>query len=265
MKKINDEYTFSEAVAKVMEERKRLNALLGDRSLDDFKLPDPAECLIEEVENEKKLFDKFNKLKTEHEEQGETLCKTRKKLAKKDKKFHKLSKENKKLNKQLAEEKAKNDNLTKENKTLKDKNKNLDKECKQLKKEKEPKLSLSHNQDTSHNHDTTLSNSFISSLAASYEKSEKEKEREHEKLVESNKKVLKLTEENKLLNEKVVESNKKVLKLAEEKETLNDKNKKLTDENEELKQKDAMRENQIESLIKYIKFLESRLNNQRNN
>ena len=128
MKKINGEYTFSEAVAKVMEERKRLNALLGDRSLDDFKLPDPAECLIEEVENEKKLFDKFNKLKTEHEEQGETLCKTRKKLAKKDKKYNKLSKENEELNKQIAEEKAKNDNLTKENEELRDKNKNFDKE-----------------------------------------------------------------------------------------------------------------------------------------
>ena len=118
MKKINGEYTFSEAVAKVMEERKRLNALLGDRSLDDFKLPDPAECLIEELEREKKLLDKFNKLQKDYEEQGETLCKTRKKLAKKDKKYNKLSKENEELNKQIAEEKAKNDNLTKENEIL---------------------------------------------------------------------------------------------------------------------------------------------------
>ena len=181
MNKIIGKYTFSEAVAKVIEERKRLSWMNpSDKLPDDFKLPDPAECLIEEVENEKKLFDKFNKLKTEHEEQGETLCKTRKKLAKKDKKCHKLSKENKKLNKQIAEEKAKNDNLTKENKKLTDKNKNLDKECKQLKKEKEPKLSLSHNQDT------TLSNTFISSLSASYEKSEKEKEEIHKKLQESN-------------------------------------------------------------------------------
>ena len=232
MNKIIGKYTFSEAVEKVIEERKRLAWMNpSDKLPDDFKLPDPAECLIEEVENEKKLFDKFNKLKTEHEEQGETLCKTRKKLAKKDKKCHKLSKENKKLNKQLAEEKAKNDNLTKENKKLTDKNKNPDKECKQLKKEKEPKLSLSHNQDT------TLSNTFISSLAASYEKSEKEKEREHEKLVESNKKVLKLTEENK----------------------------NLTNEVKRLKQKDAMRENQIESLNEYINFLESRSNNQADN
>ena len=61
MKKINGEYTFSEAVAKLMEERKRLSVLLGDKVPDDFKLPDPAECLIEELENEKKLFDKFNK------------------------------------------------------------------------------------------------------------------------------------------------------------------------------------------------------------
>ena len=181
MNKIIGKYTFSEAVEKVIEERKRLAWMNpSDKLPDDFKLPDPAECLIEEVENEKKLFDKFNKLKSEHEEQGETLCKTRKKLAKKDKKCHKLSKENKKLNKQIAEEKAKNDNLTKENKKLTDKNKNLDKECKQLKKEKEPKLSLSHNQDT------TLSNTFISSLAASYEKSEKEKEEIHKKLQESN-------------------------------------------------------------------------------
>ena len=181
MNKIIGKYTFSEAVEKVIEERKRLAWMNpSDKLPYDFKLPDPAECLIEEVENEKKLFDKFNKLKTEHEEQGETLCKTRKKLAKKDKKCHKLSKENKKLNKQIAEEKAKNDNLTKENKKLTDKNKNLDKECKQLKKEKEPKLSLSHNQDT------TLSNTFISSLSASYEKSEKEKEEIHKKLQESN-------------------------------------------------------------------------------
>ena len=187
MKKINGEYTFSEAVAKVMEERKRLNALLGDRSLDDFKLPDPAECLIEELEREKKLLDKFNKLQKDYEEQGETLCKTRKKLAKKDKKYNKLSKENEELNKQIAEEKAKNDNLTKENEELRDKNKNFDKES------------------------------------------------EHEKLVESNKKVLKLANEN---------------------EALHDKNDDLTNEVELLKQIVALRD-------EYIKFLESRSNNQK--
>ena len=187
MKKINGEYTFSEAVAKVMEERKRLNALLGDRSLDDFKLPDPAECLIEELEREKKLLDKFNKLQKDYEEQGETLYKTRKKLAKKDKKYNKLSKENEELNKQIAEEKAKNDNLTKENEELRDKNKNFDKES------------------------------------------------EHEKLVESNKKVLKLANEN---------------------EALYDKNDDLTNEVELLKQIVALRD-------EYIKFLESRSNNQK--
>ena len=207
MNKIIGKYTFSEAVEKVIEERKRLAWMNpSDKLPDDFKLPDPAECLIEEVENEKKLFDKFNKLKTEHEEQGETLCKTRKKLAKKDKKCHKLSKENKKLNKQITTLTTKNKKLsdaesnkqvlklTKENEiltnekeeltrqitTLTTKNKNLNKKCKQLKKEKELKLSLSHNQDT------TLSNTFISSLSASYEKSEKEKEEIHKKLQESN-------------------------------------------------------------------------------
>ena len=190
MKKINGKYTFSEAVEKVIEERKRLAWMNpSDKLPDDFKLPDPAECLIEEVENEKKLFDKFNKLKSEHEEQGETLCKTRKKLAKKDKKCHKLSKENKKLNKQIAEEKAKNDNLTKENEELRDKNKNFDKES------------------------------------------------EHEKLVESNKKVLKLANEN---------------------EALHDKNDDLTNEVELLKQIVALRD-------EYIKFLESRSNNQADN
>ena len=257
MNKINGKYTFSEGVAKVMEERKRLSVLLGDKLQDDFKLPDPAECLIEEVEREKKLLDKFNKLKKEYEDQKETFYKTYEQLVDMDKKCHKLSKENEELNKQITTLTAKNKKLgaaesnqkvlklTKENEnltnekeeltrqitTLTTKNKNLYKKCKQLKKEKEPKLSLSHNQNT------TLSNTFISSLAASYEKSEKEKEREHEKLVESNKKVLKLTEENK----------------------------NLTNEVKRLKQKDAMRENQIESLNEYINFLESRLNNQADN
>ena len=93
MKKINGEYTFSEAVEKVIERRKFINALLGDSVVDDVKLPDPAECLIEEVENEKKLFDKFNKLKTEHEEQKEILYKTYEQLDDMDKKCHKLTKE----------------------------------------------------------------------------------------------------------------------------------------------------------------------------
>ena len=122
MNKIIGKYTFSEAVEKVIEERKRLAWMNpSDKLPDDFKLPDPAECLIEEVENEKKLFDKFNKLKTEHEEQGETLCKTRKKLAKKDKKCHKLSKENEKLTKENEALHDKNDELTNEVELLKQK------------------------------------------------------------------------------------------------------------------------------------------------
>ena len=140
MKKINGKYTFSEAVAKVMEERKRLSVLLGDKLPDDFKLPDPAECLIEELENEKKLLDKFNKLQKDYEEQSETLCKTRKKLAKKDKKYNKLSKENEELNKQIAEEKAKlvesNKKVLKlanENEALHDKNDDLTNEVELLK------------------------------------------------------------------------------------------------------------------------------------
>ena len=50
--------------------------------------------------------------------------------------------------------------------------------------------------------------------------------------------------------------------LTEENKTLNTETDKLTKENELLKQKDAMRENQFELLNEYIKFLESRLNNQ---
>ena len=66
MNKINGEYTFSEAVKKVIERRKFINALFGDSVVDDVKLPDPAECLIEEVEREKKLLDKFNKLQKDY-------------------------------------------------------------------------------------------------------------------------------------------------------------------------------------------------------
>ena len=50
--------------------------------------------------------------------------------------------------------------------------------------------------------------------------------------------------------------------MTEENKTLNTETDKLTKENELLKQKDAMRENQFELLNEYIKFLESRLNNQ---
>ena len=49
--------------------------------------------------------------------------------------------------------------------------------------------------------------------------------------------------------------------MTEENKTLNTETDKLTKENELLKQKDAMRENQFELLNEYIKFLESRLNN----
>ena len=61
---------------------------------------------------------------------------------------------------------------------------------------------------------------------------------------------------------KLTDKNKK---LTNENEQLNYKINELTEEKNLLKQKDAMRENQFESFNEYIKLLESKLNNQRNN
>ena len=69
-------------------------------------------------------------------------------------------------------------------------------------------------------------------------------------------KVLKLTEEKEREHEKLVDSNKKVLKLTKEHGL------KLAETYEQLNRIDAMREKEIELLEKYIKLLESRLNNQ---
>lgn len=205
MEKINNEYTFTEAAEKMVDFLK----LMGDLDK-DFKLPDPAECLIDELERRKKLLVEFNKLQKEYEEQTKKYAKA-------------ISRRNELL--------VKNNDLEKLVTELTDKNKKLNEKCKQLKQEKNLKLSLSESLDKSEKSDVTLSNTFISSLAASYEKSEKEKEREHEKVVEANKKVLQLTEEKD----------------------------KLTEENELLHQKVATREREIESLNEYIKSLESRL------
>ena len=167
MEKINNEYTFTEASEKMVDFLK----LMGDLDK-DFKLPDPAECLIDELERRKKLLDEFNKLQKEHEEQKEKLHKTTKKLVEANKSRNALLIEHDMLNKHINE--------------LSTKNKKLDEKCKQLEKEKDIKLSLSESLDKSEKSDVTLSNTFISSLAASYERSEKEKEEMLKRLQDSN-------------------------------------------------------------------------------
>lgn len=159
---VGNEYTFSEAAENMVNFLKLMGYL--DK---DFKLPDPAKCLIDELDRKKKLLDESNKLQKEHEEQTKKYAKA-------------ISGHNELL--------VKNNDLEKLVTELTDKNKRLNEKCKQLKKEKELKLSLSQPSVEPDKSDVTLSNTFISSLAASYEKSEKEKEREHEKLVEANKK-----------------------------------------------------------------------------
>ena len=111
MKKNNGKYTFSEAVEDAM----------GHIFPGIFKLDDTTKCIIEQHKKECELRYELHMLKIEHEEQGETLCKTYEQLDDVDKKYHKLSKENEKLTKQITEEKAKNDNLTNEVELLKQK------------------------------------------------------------------------------------------------------------------------------------------------
>ena len=187
MEKINNKYTFSKAAERMVELQKGIGWLDPN-----FELKDQSDLLIDEFEKEDKLVDIIVKAQQDYD----------------------------KLIKEYAKVINSRDKLEQRVTVLTDKNKKLNEKCKRLKRKKNLKLSL----DKSEKSDVTLSNTFISSLATSYEKSEKEKEREHEKVVESNKKVNKLTEENDLLHQKV-----------------------------------AMREREIESLNEYIKSLESRL------
>ena len=131
MKKINGEYTFSEALEKVIEEGKRLNH------------SNPTyDRLLKRYDKLKEVAERQNKVKTKKNKKncGESNQYGSWQLAEeKDK--------NEKLTKQLAEEKAKNDNLTKENEKLtkqiaeeKAKNKKLtkaDKKYNKLSKENE--------------------------------------------------------------------------------------------------------------------------------
>ena len=138
MKKINGEYTFSEAVAKVMEEGERLSVLLGDKLPDDrllksyVSLAKRYDKLLEVAERQNKVKTKKNKkngggsnqygswklteenktLNTETDiltKENENLTKQiikekakNTKLAKADKKYNKLSKENEELNRTVV-------------------------------------------------------------------------------------------------------------------------------------------------------------------
>ena len=151
MKKINGEYTFSEAVAKVMEEGERLSVLLGDKLPDDrllksyVSLAKRYDKLLEVAERQNKVKTKKNKKngggsnqygswKLTEESENENLTNKNTQLKQKDiesdKKVlklteenktlntetDKLTKENEKLTKQITEEKAKNKKLAKADK-----------------------------------------------------------------------------------------------------------------------------------------------------
>ena len=156
MKKINGEYTFSEAVAKAMEfdelqkdyeELKeqlcKTYERLAGRTKKCFELLEENEVLARQMKvliNKNKELEagewnmpnwqlaeekaKNANLTKENEKLTKQITEEKaknKKLAKVDKKYNKLSKENEKLNKQIAEEKAKNDDLTNEVELLKQK------------------------------------------------------------------------------------------------------------------------------------------------
>ena len=121
MKKINGEYTFSEAVAKVMEEGERLSVLLGDKLPDDrllksyVSLAKRYDKLLEVAERQNKVKTKKNKKNGGGSNQYGSW-----KLTEENKTLNtetdKLTKENEKLTKQITEEKAKNKKLAKADK-----------------------------------------------------------------------------------------------------------------------------------------------------
>ena len=121
MKKINGEYTFSEAVAKVMEEGERLSVLLGDKLPDDrllksyVSLAKRYDKLLEVAERQNKVKTKKNKKNGGGSNQYGSW-----KLTEENKTLNnetdKLTKENEKLTKQITEETAKNKKLAKADK-----------------------------------------------------------------------------------------------------------------------------------------------------
>ena len=121
MKKINGEYTFSEAVAKLMEEGERLSVLLGDKLPDDrllksyVSLAKRYDKLLEVAERQNKVKTKKNKKNGGGSNQYGSW-----KLTEENKTLNtetdKLTKENEKLTKQITEEKAKNKKLAKADK-----------------------------------------------------------------------------------------------------------------------------------------------------
>ena len=116
MKKINGEYTFSEALEKAIEEGKRLNHLnpTYDRLLKGYvSLAKRYDKLLEVAERQNKVKTKKNKKNGGGSNQYGSW-----QLAEEKDKNDNLTKENEKLTKQITEEKAKNDNLTKENEIL---------------------------------------------------------------------------------------------------------------------------------------------------
>ena len=150
MKKINDEYTFSEALEKVIEEGKRLNNPTYDRLLKryvslaksynkllkDYKVLIRYSNTLESVNKKLKAGESYPDWKLTKENENENLTNENTQLKQKDvesdkkvlklteenktlnTEIDKLTKENEKLTKQITEEKAKNDNLTKENEIL---------------------------------------------------------------------------------------------------------------------------------------------------
>ena len=107
MKKINGEYTFSEALEKVIEEGKRLNH------------SNPTyDILLKRYDKLKEVAERQYKVKTKKNKKncGESNQYGSWQLAEEKDKNDNLTKENEKLTKQIAEEKAKNKKLTKADK-----------------------------------------------------------------------------------------------------------------------------------------------------
>ena len=177
MKKINDEYTFSEALEKVIEEGKRLNH------------SNPTyDILLKRYDKLKEVAERQNKVKTKKNKKngGESNQYGSWQLAEEKDKNDNLTKENEKLTKQLAEEKDKNDNLTKENEKL----------TKQIAEEK-------------------AKNKKLTKADKKYNKLSKENEILCEKLVETSENALKLAEKYEPLNRTVVLREKEIEILIE--------------------------------------------------